>query len=205
MTCSYITAQSQRDDLESLVYVLASLENGVLPWEDRLVPRPNPNPYSCIWQRKERTTTSELFQGMEPVYTWFMREVKVLAFGEVPDYEGMRRAFAEAWKRRGFGGVPGVLDWREVGKALRERRPIEVGGEGEEGTEGRPPGLDSLETSTMPEQEKELQVIDVTEELMRDAEKQACSEGLNGMEVLTFDIKLDVRTSIPSRSASISD
>lgn len=41
----------------------------------------------------------------------FWKDVKGLAFGEVPDYDTMRKRFEDCWRREGFGDLPGRVDW----------------------------------------------------------------------------------------------
>jgi hypothetical protein len=99
--------QSPRDDLESLCYLLSYLHHGSLPWDH---PYPSPT-QPHIWRRKMITPASTLFAGMNTVYEWFFKEVKALAYAEVPDYDRMRGVFTQCWQQRGFEGEEGSLDW----------------------------------------------------------------------------------------------
>ncbi|KAF9463445.1 kinase-like domain-containing protein [Collybia nuda] len=94
--------QSQRDDLESLAYLLSSLRHGDLPWDP---PK--------IWRLKMATPASVIFRGMDQSYFDFWKDVKGLAFGEAPDYDTMRKRFEDCWKQGGYGDVPGRVDWWE--------------------------------------------------------------------------------------------
>ncbi|KAJ6482500.1 kinase-like domain-containing protein [Mycena sanguinolenta] len=133
--------QSQRDDLESLAYLLSYLFHGTLPWDSDRPAAPrrppshpnanasaaasklnNPNvsaaasrsysrtPYPAttaqthIWRIKLTTPAALLFRGMPACFAEFWRDVKALAFAEVPDYETMRGRFV---------GCLGELDARD--------------------------------------------------------------------------------------------
>ena len=109
-------AQSQRDDLESLAYFLSFLRHGSLPWFPLQLTQasqsPDPNPVKPqLWRIKMATPASVLFREMDPSYIEFWRDLKSLAFGEVPDYAAMKRRFVECWIKSGFGEYPGELDW----------------------------------------------------------------------------------------------
>lgn len=57
------------------------------------------------------TPASVLFRGMDQSFMDFWKDVKGLAFGEVPDYDTMRKRFEDCWRREGFGDLPGRVDW----------------------------------------------------------------------------------------------
>jgi hypothetical protein len=60
------------------------------------------------------TPASVLFAGMDPAYVAFFKDVKGLAFGEMPNYEEMKARFLACWKNKGFCGQPGEVDWNNV-------------------------------------------------------------------------------------------
>ena len=64
-----------------------------------------------IWRIKMATPASVLFRDMDSSYVEFWKDVRSLAFGEVPDYDGMKKRFVDCWKREGHGGLPGEVDW----------------------------------------------------------------------------------------------
>ncbi|KAF7299211.1 Protein kinase domain-containing protein [Mycena indigotica] len=80
-------SQSQRDDLESLAYLLSYLYHGELPWDRPGTSHSNHQPQ--MWRLKTATTATELFSGMDTCFVDFWRDVKGLAYGEVPDYDGL--------------------------------------------------------------------------------------------------------------------
>ena len=97
-----IIAQSQRDDLESLGYVLSALFHGSLPWD---------NKDRDTWQIKMSTPGSTLFRDMDPSFLEYWKDVRSLAFKETPDYCSLKSRFVQCWERKGFGGLPGEYDW----------------------------------------------------------------------------------------------
>lgn len=94
--------QSQRDDLESLAYLLSFLAQGRLPWV-----KSQPQ----LWRVKMASSASELFQDMDDAFIAFWKDVKGLAFGEVPDYAVLKQRFIDCWKKKDYGPFPGELDW----------------------------------------------------------------------------------------------
>ncbi|KAF7324648.1 Protein kinase domain-containing protein [Mycena kentingensis (nom. inval.)] len=122
-------SQSQRDDLESLAYLLSYLFHGSLPWDSpppTSTPTPTPAPTSKapphqqqylpqLWRIKMATPPSVLFRSMHPSFLAFWRELKGLAYGEVPQYGVMRRRFEEAASAGAKeGGTEAVVDWWAV-------------------------------------------------------------------------------------------
>ena len=97
-----IIAQSQRDDLESLGYLLSALFQGSLPWDHK---------GRDMWRIKMSTPGSTLFRDMDPSFLEYWKDVRSLAFNEVPDYCSMKSRFVQCWERKGFGGSPGEYNW----------------------------------------------------------------------------------------------
>jgi hypothetical protein len=64
------------------------------------------------------TPGSELFRGMDPSFLEYWKDVRTLAFGEIPDYCSMKSRFEQCWERKGFGSSPGEYDWLEFCKRL---------------------------------------------------------------------------------------
>ena len=116
-----IIAQSQRDDLESLGYLLSALFQGSLPWDAK--PR-----VASVWCIKMSTPGSTLFRDMDPSFLEYWKDVRFLAFNEVPDYCSLKSRFVQCWERKGFGGSPGEYNWVALFKRLaggggREKTP----------------------------------------------------------------------------------
>jgi hypothetical protein len=57
------------------------------------------------------TPGSTLFSGMDPSFLEYWKDVRTLAFGEVPDYFSLKSRFVQCWEQKGFGGSPGEYDW----------------------------------------------------------------------------------------------
>ena len=107
----YYIAQSQRDDLESLGYLLSALFQGSLPWDAK--PRD-----IRTWSMKMSTPGSTLFLDMDTSFLEYWKDVRSLAFNEVPDYRTLKSRFVQCWERKGFGGSPGEFDWVALYKRL---------------------------------------------------------------------------------------
>ena len=95
-------AQSRRDDLESVGYLLSALYQGSLPWDS--------SPYDT-WRIKMTTPGSTLFRDMDSSFLEYWKDVRTLAYDEVPDYSCLKSRFAQCWERKGFGNSPGEYDW----------------------------------------------------------------------------------------------
>ncbi|TDL18921.1 hypothetical protein BD410DRAFT_877772 [Rickenella mellea] len=115
--------QSQRDDLESLCYLFCYLFHGTLPWIEGRYSR------AVVRYKKMKTKKSELFAGMDPAFGDFWDAVKLLAWGEVPDYDTMKQRFCRSWKEKGYDGEPGTVDWlvmwNEMTEAYKARKAEE--------------------------------------------------------------------------------
>ena len=51
---------------------------------------------------------------MDPTYVAFFKDVKSLAFAEVPNYDEMEARFVARWRTRGFQGQPGEVAWTDI-------------------------------------------------------------------------------------------
>jgi casein kinase I family protein HRR25 len=58
---------------------------------------------------------------MDASYVEFWRDVRSLAFAEVPDYDGMKRRFVDYWIRKGYEELPGEIDWWAADERIRSR------------------------------------------------------------------------------------
>jgi len=105
--------QSQRDDLESLGYLFSVVYHGSLPWD---------SDHYDTWRIKMSTPGSTLFRDMDPSFLEYWKDVKALAFGEVPDYNSMKSHFIRCWERRGYANSPGKYDWLALYTRLLEKR-----------------------------------------------------------------------------------
>jgi hypothetical protein len=64
------------------------------------------------------TPASTLFRDMDASFLEYWKEVRSLAFNEVPDYCFLKSRFVQCWERKGFGGSPGEYDWVALYKGL---------------------------------------------------------------------------------------
>jgi hypothetical protein len=80
---------------------------------------------------------------MDPSFLEYWKDVRALAFGEVPDYCSLKLRFVQCWVRKGFGGSPGEYDWLALFNRLNGGRedmsiaPLD-----------NPPGIASLSAAT---------------------------------------------------------
>ncbi|KAF8814167.1 kinase-like protein [Phlegmacium glaucopus] len=102
--------QSYRDDLESLGYLVSALYQGSLPWDSS-------RSYN-ICHIKMVTPGSTLFRDMDPSFLEYWKDVRSLAYAEVPDYNSLKSRFVQCWERKGFGNSPGQYDWLTLCKRL---------------------------------------------------------------------------------------
>ncbi|KAJ7041014.1 kinase-like domain-containing protein [Mycena alexandri] len=99
-------SQSQRDDLESLAYLLSYLFHSSLPWDTPKQHQPH------VWRIKMATPPSILFRHMDACFLEFWRDVKALAYAEVPDYDRMRARFVACLEEHETSGVP--VEWWDI-------------------------------------------------------------------------------------------
>ncbi|KAJ7100750.1 kinase-like domain-containing protein [Mycena belliarum] len=109
-------SQSQRDDLESLAYLLSYLFHARLPWASDGKPRsPRAQQQHAphVWRIKLATPAAVLFRDMDACFLEFWHDVKGLAYAEVPDYDRMRARFAKCLEMQdGDGKAP--LNWWDL-------------------------------------------------------------------------------------------
>ena len=61
-----------------------------------------------------------MFRGMDEAYMHFFKEVKALAFAEVPNYAALKGLFRDAWTRMVPGEADVWVDWWDVWERLRK-------------------------------------------------------------------------------------
>jgi len=94
-------AQSRRDDLESLGFVLLYAARGNLPWqtirdEDRR------EKWTKVFDMKRNTRIEDLCENLPTVFITFMEKVRELTFEQRPNYEELRQLFITAYKQQNF-------------------------------------------------------------------------------------------------------
>ena len=145
---------SRRDDLESLAYVLIYFLRGSLPWR-KLKGTTTAQTWSLILNKKlecENLLTVGLPTEFEILYTY----VRGLEFGDLPDYDGLRKLLRGLGERAGVK-YDGNFDWirgrdrkpkhfDEIGqdqcaksqvKKVRRCRACEAAAAADSGSEGR--------------------------------------------------------------------
>lgn len=131
--CSWLLPEcSRRDDLESLAYVLIYFLRGSLPWR-KLKGSTTAQTWALILAKKlecENLLTVGLPSELEIFYTY----VRGLEFGDLPDYEGLRKLLRGLGERAGVK-YDGNLDWirardrkprhfNEIGQEAREKEEV---------------------------------------------------------------------------------
>ncbi|KAF8326268.1 casein kinase 1alpha S [Amanita rubescens] len=102
-------AQSRRDDLESLAYVLMYFLRGSLPWQGvRAVTKRER--YALIMDQKLATGSNVLCCGFPPEFGRFLDYARALSFDQRPDYMFLRSMFRNLFVRQGFR-YDDKLDW----------------------------------------------------------------------------------------------
>ncbi|KAJ7069980.1 kinase-like domain-containing protein [Mycena amicta] len=117
-------SQCQRDDLESLAYLLSFLFHGELPWDrpgtadSRSSPSKTRNQLGSqrhqpqVWRLKIATPATELFCGMDQCFVEFWRDVKGFAYGEVPNYSKMAARFKACLAEQDGEGA--LVNWWNI-------------------------------------------------------------------------------------------
>jgi serine/threonine protein kinase len=91
-------AQSRRDDMESIGYILVYMLRGELPWQGTKAQTKHEK-YQIIMEKKMSTTSELLCNGMPSEFQNYLQQVMDLAFEEQPPYEHYRSLFRNLTKR----------------------------------------------------------------------------------------------------------
>uniref|UniRef100_A0A182WCG3 non-specific serine/threonine protein kinase n=1 Tax=Anopheles minimus TaxID=112268 RepID=A0A182WCG3_9DIPT len=98
--------QSQRDDLESMGYMLLLFLRGSLPWHDIIQTNEN------VLQKKQSTSIEELCSGYPNEFKQYLTYCRGLGFEETPNYEKLRLSFSNLFRERNYK-YDKVYDWIE--------------------------------------------------------------------------------------------
>ncbi|KAL6845362.1 hypothetical protein ACP4OV_024857 [Aristida adscensionis] len=93
--------QSQRDDLESLGYVLMYFLRGSLPWQG-LKAGTKKQKYEKISEKKVATSIQALCCGYPTEFASYFHYCRSLRFDDKPDYSYLKRLFRDLFIREGF-------------------------------------------------------------------------------------------------------
>ena len=86
INCHLGLTPSQRDDLESLVYVIVYLVKGRLPWQGITV-LPGQVHEDEVMKLKQATTVKDLCEGLPQPFLEFVEHIRSLGFRDKPDYD----------------------------------------------------------------------------------------------------------------------
>ncbi|XP_059086697.1 casein kinase I-like [Tigriopus californicus] len=106
-------AQSRRDDLESIGYVLIYFAKGKLPWQG-IKTNNLKEKYKKIRDAKMKFPLHVLCDGLPKQFQSFMSYVKKLGFSETPDYEFLKDLFHELYEECGFSYDDSSFDWTHL-------------------------------------------------------------------------------------------
>jgi casein kinase I family protein HRR25 len=105
----YSLEQSQRDDMESLGYMMLYFLKGRLPWHG-LRGESKQQKYQLIMDWKAGISLDELCSDVPEQFRKYMSYVLALGFGGKPDYSRLQRMFRDLFVHRGFE-YDYVFDW----------------------------------------------------------------------------------------------
>jgi len=86
--------QSRRDDLEAIGHMLMCFLRGTLPWSG-LQAKTQEEKYRKIREKKEQTPLDELCADHPGAFRVFLEKARGLEFTDRPDYQALRKLFAD--------------------------------------------------------------------------------------------------------------
>ena len=81
---------------------------------------------SDTWRKKMSTPGSTLFRDMDLSFLEYWKDIRSLAFNEVPDYCSLKSRFVKCWERKGFDNAPGEYDWLALFNKLNQEKNTPV-------------------------------------------------------------------------------
>ena len=102
-------AQSRRDDLESLGYIMIYFCRGSLPWQG-LKARTKDERNELVKEMKMKTPIEDLCGGLPEAFTKYFKYVQTLKFDDRPNYSYLRKLFRNLFISEGFQ-YDHVFDW----------------------------------------------------------------------------------------------
>ncbi|CAK0834550.1 unnamed protein product, partial [Prorocentrum cordatum] len=102
-------AQSRRDDLEAVGYLLIYFMRGELPWQS-VEGGTREDTNNKIMECKRSTPIETLCDGCPAVFATYLSHCQCLWFDARPDYAFLRRLFKDLFLREGFQR-DGLFDW----------------------------------------------------------------------------------------------
>jgi serine/threonine protein kinase len=116
------SAQSRRDDLEAIGYVLLYFLRGSLPWQGLKLDRKDDR-YRKIYEKKKNTTPKELCKDYPQEFEDYLTYCRNLEFEQDPDYEYLKSLFYKVLQTIKFG-FNLVYDWTDKSKATTQRHDV---------------------------------------------------------------------------------
>ncbi|OHS93313.1 Casein kinase I isoform delta-like protein [Tritrichomonas foetus] len=114
-------AQSRRDDLESIGYVLVYLLKGCLPWKG--IKEPNlREKFTKITEIKLSYSYEALCSDIPEEFVQYFKNVRSLGFDEQPNYAELRSLFRNLFIKSGFV-FDYVFDWTQTMKIAPQQTP----------------------------------------------------------------------------------
>eukprot|EP01006_Ploeotia_vitrea_P045202 TRINITY_DN66919_c7_g4_i1.p1 TRINITY_DN66919_c7_g4~~TRINITY_DN66919_c7_g4_i1.p1 ORF type:complete len:344 (+),score=154.63 TRINITY_DN66919_c7_g4_i1:38-1069(+) len=113
-------AQTRRDDLEALGYIIIYFIKGRLPWQG-LQAKTKQEKYEKISRTKITIDLAELCSGCPSEVLDYMKYCRNLRFDEKPDYAYLRRLFRDLFLREGY--LPDFMyDWTGEAKIKGKKK-----------------------------------------------------------------------------------
>lgn len=109
LTLILLPVQSQKDDLESLGYMMVYFLRGRLPWQGLKV-RSRSEKEQLVLDKKMALDAEELCSELPQEFVEYMRYVKSLKRGQKPDYQWLRKLFQGVAQREEIE-YDDVFDW----------------------------------------------------------------------------------------------
>ena len=104
-------AQSRRDDLESIAYMLIYFLKGKLPWQG-LKASDKRTKYGLILECKQSTSINTLCEGLPREFSEFLQYSRTMRFDEEPNLDYTRKLFRDLYSARGYDTLQGKMwDW----------------------------------------------------------------------------------------------
>ena len=109
--------QDRHDDLESLGYILIYFLKGKLPWQG-LKAETRKESTRLIFEKKLGVSLKELCNDLPSGFYEYLNYVRLLGFGEEPDYEYLRDIFKRIMIKEGYEN-DGVYDWMNSSQSFQ--------------------------------------------------------------------------------------
>lgn len=106
---SVVIAQSPRDDLEVLGYMILYFVRGSLPWQG-LKASTREQKHRLVLEQKQTIGMAKFCEGLPQDFETHMNYVRKLGYQDKPDYAYLRRIFRNLFYQRKFE-YDRVFDW----------------------------------------------------------------------------------------------